>query len=56
MMNEIALSTDPEASHLRQAAALNIGRAYFYGFGVPRSEELAEKLIKIDFGSFLDYF
>ena len=61
MMNEIALSTDPEASHLRQAAALNVGRAYFYGFGVSRSEELAEKLglsrpLKLIFGSCVNYY
>ncbi|ESO04642.1 hypothetical protein HELRODRAFT_78931 [Helobdella robusta] len=47
MINELATSTDPKARNLYQAAAVNVGRAYFYGAGTIRSEELAEKFWKL---------
>lgn len=42
-MIKIATSTAPEAKHLIRAAQYNVGRAYFQGYGVKRSEDEAEK-------------
>ncbi|XP_068043046.1 LRP2-binding protein isoform X2 [Anomalospiza imberbis] len=43
-MNKILNSDSPEASHLKFAAAYNLGRAYYEGCGVKHSTEEAERL------------
>lgn len=42
-MNKILNSDCPEASHLKFAAAYNLGRAYYEGCGVKHSTEEAER-------------
>nr|XP_042118906.1 LRP2-binding protein isoform X3 [Peromyscus maniculatus bairdii] len=43
-MKKILDSTCPQTLHLKFAAAYNLGRAYFEGKGVKRSDEEAERL------------
>lgn len=42
-MKKIVDSPCPKARHLQFAAAYNLGRAYYEGKGVKRSEEDAER-------------
>lgn len=42
-MRKIIDSLCPKARHLKFAAAYNLGRAYYEGCGVKRSEEEAER-------------
>nr|XP_033814716.1 LRP2-binding protein [Geotrypetes seraphini] len=42
-MLKIVCSESPKARHLKSAAAFNVGRAYFEGFGVVHSDEEAER-------------
>lgn len=42
-MMVIATTSSKKAQHLLRAAQYNIGRAYFQGYGVKQSDELAEK-------------
>jgi len=42
-MMKIASSTSPRVKHLLHAAQYNIGRAYFQGYGVRRSDDDAER-------------
>lgn len=42
-MRRVLDSPCPRARHLRFAAAYNLGRAYYEGQGVKRSEEEAER-------------
>lgn len=42
-MEKIINSTSPKARHLKYAAAYNLGRAYFEGYGVKHSAEEAER-------------
>lgn len=44
LMSKVATSTTLQAKHLVHAAQFNVGRAYYQGFGVKRSEEEAERL------------
>ncbi|XP_065592631.1 LRP2-binding protein isoform X1 [Cyrtonyx montezumae] len=43
-MKKILNSNSPGARHLKFAAAYNLGRAYYEGYGVKRSTEEAERL------------
>ncbi|XP_042727581.1 LRP2-binding protein isoform X2 [Lagopus leucura] len=43
-MKKILYSDSPEARHLRFAAAYNLGRAHYEGYGVKHSTEEAERL------------
>lgn len=42
-MRKVATSESQAASHLVRLAQYNLGRAYFQGYGVPRSDSEAEK-------------
>lgn len=43
LMYKVATSTILQAKHLVHAAQFNVGRAYYQGFGVKRSEDEAER-------------
>ncbi|OCT96902.1 hypothetical protein XELAEV_18009119mg [Xenopus laevis] len=42
-MERIVTSDCPSAKHLKYAAAYNLGRAYFEGYGIPHSDKEAER-------------
>lgn len=44
LMYKVATSTTLQAKHLVHSAQFNVGRAYYQGFGVKRSEDEAERL------------
>jgi hypothetical protein len=50
-MLQVATSTSPQAKHLIRCAQYNVGRAYYQGYGVRRSDEEAER-----FGVFVQSF
>jgi TPR repeat protein len=44
-MFQVANSTSSRAKHLIRSAQYNVGRAYYEGYGVRRSDEEAERFV-----------
>lgn len=47
-MKRIVNTSSPKTRHLKFAAAYNLGRAYYEGYGIQTSEEEAERYIESD--------